>query len=455
MRAFLTATAMAAAIAALGLVSTGTAQAETLADSLAKAYTNSRLLDQNEALLRAADEDVAGAVAALRPVVSFVAQSQYSDPDPDGTPDFEDTYGLVAQWTLLDFGRSRLGVEIAKETVLTTREALRDLEQRVLLAAVDAYVNVGLQTEIVALRQSNVRLITEQLKAAQDRFDVGEVTRTDVAIAEARLAASRSGLAAAEGDLAVAREAFKAVTGSYPDGLAALPAVPATAATLDEARAIALRTHPDIATAQRRVTLAQLGLSATKAARLPTLTAEAGITRIEGLQGDAKSLSLSLAQPLFTGGALSSAERQALANKEAAEAGLQQAGITVAQNVGNAWSALQVASASIEAGRLQVEAAQTAFEGVREEASLGARTTLDVLNAEQELLDARATRLRAEAQRYVGVYNLLSAMGLLTVDHLNLGIPVYDPAAYYNAVKSAPISLQGKKLDRILGKVAD
>ena len=311
-----------------------------------------------------------------------------------------------------------------------------------------------LQAEIVALRQSNVRLIGQELRAAQDRFDVGEVTRTDVAIAEARLAAARSGLAAAQGDFQVARERYRAVTGAYPGNLAGLPPLPKTARSLDEARMIALRGHPSILQAQRQVTVAQLGVEATKAAMRPTINLDAGIS--QGLDQDVRrdSLTMSFNQTLYSGGALSSGHRQALANKEAAEANLLQTTITVGENVGNAWSGLQVAAASIQAGSLQVQAAQTAFDGVREEATLGARTTLDVLNAEQELLDARATKLQAEAQRYVGVYNLLATMGLLSVEHLNLGVPVYDPALYYNAVKNAPVtSVQGKKLQRILDKI--
>ena len=242
-------------------------QAETLADALASSYRNSKLLDQNEALLRAADEDVAQAVARLRPVVSFVASAQNSNTSPDvlGTDTLQSTFTLAAQWTLFDFGRNRLGVEIAKETVLATREALKGLEAQVLLSAVSAYVDVRLQAEIVALRQSNVRLIGQELRAAQDRFDVGEVTRTDVAIAEARLAAARSGLAAAQGDFQVARERYRAVTGAYPGNLAGLPPLPKTARSLDEARMIALRGHPSILQAQRQVTVAQLGVEATKA----------------------------------------------------------------------------------------------------------------------------------------------------------------------------------------------
>jgi outer membrane protein len=162
-----------------------------------------------------------------------------------------------------------------------------------------------------------------------------------------------------------------------------------------------------------------------------------------------------LRQTIYSGGALSSALRQSIANREARFAGLQQRGVEVAENVGTVWSNLDVADASITATEQQIAAAQIAFDGVREEASLGARTTLDVLDAEQDLLDARASRLTAEAQRYVGIYQLLSSMGLLTVDHLELGIPTYDPAAYYNAVRRAPTSIQGQRLDRIMKSVGN
>jgi len=153
---------------------------------------------------------------------------------------------------------------------------------------------------------------------------------------------------------------------------------------------------------------------------------------------------------------LSALYRQSLAGQDQARAGLQQAGVEVSEAVGRAWVGLAVATASIESGDRQIRAAQTAFDGVREEATLGARTTLDVLNAEQDLLDARAARLQSEADLYVGVYQLLSTMGLLTADHLKLGIPTFDPQAYYKAVRNAPAtSAQGKRLDRILEKIGN
>jgi len=455
MKTFLAALATVAALAAPA------AQAETLADALIAAYRNSNLLAQTQALLRVADEDVAVAVSALRPVISFVTRGTWARTQTNalGVKAFTDGLNasaeLSASLSLLDFGRTQLAIDVAKENVLATRDALMSVEQQVLLDAVRAYVDVRLRSEIVALSNSNVRLITQELRAAQDRFEVGEVTRTDVAIAESRLASARAGLASAEGDLMIAREDYKASTGAYPGRLAGLPATPATARSMEDARSVALRTHPLIRQFQRGVTIAELNIARAKANTRPRLSANAAVG-INDRGVDTQSFGLQLNQTLYAGGQLSALYRQSLARRDRSRAELQQAGVDIGQAVANAWTRLTVAAASIEAGDRQIRAAQTAFDGVREEATLGARTTLDVLDAEQELLNARATRLEAEATRYVGVYTLLSTMGLLTVEHLQLGVPVYDPAAYYNAVRKAPVtSAQGKRLDRILGKIAN
>ncbi len=447
----------AVAVVLAGVTAAPMAGAETLADALVAAYRNSNLLDQNRAVLRAADEDVALAVSTLRPVVQFAAQSGWRRVETAGgtSEGLSSSLTLSAQLTLLDFGRNALGVAIAKESVLATRQALIDVEQQVLLTAVQAYVDVRLAQEVVALRQSNFRLITQELRASQDRFEVGEITRTDVAIAEARLASSRASLAAAEGQLMVAREAYKAATGAFPGRLAALPSAPRLPRNVDEAQSVAMKTHPVLLQAQHLVTIAERQVDLAEAGMKPTLGARASISRDDnGL--DTQTFGLELNQTLYAGGRLSAIYRQALAGKDRARAALQQTAVLIAQGVGVAWANLAVSAASIEATDEQIRAAQTAFDGVREEAALGARTTLDVLDAEQELLDARNARLEAEAQRYVGVYQVLSSMGLLTVDHLQLGIPTYDPKAYYDAVKNAPsTSPQGKKLDRILDKIGN
>lgn len=437
------------------------ARAETLADALIAAYKNSHLLDQNRAVLRAADEDVAIAVSTLRPVVAYSLQAGWSRADVIGefgrtvVEGLSASLTLSADMTLIDFGRRQLGIQIARETVLATRQALIQVEQNVLLAAVQAYVDVRLAQEVVALRQSNLRLITQELRASQDRFDVGEITRTDVSIAEARLAASRASLASAEGQLMIAREAYKAATGAYPGNLAPLPRAPALPRTMEEAQGVARATHPLIRQSQHLVTVAELQVDAAKAERAPTIGA--GVTlRTDDNDLQSSSLGLSMNQTLYAGGRLSALQRKALAGKDSARAGLQQTAVGVIESVGVAWANLAVAAASIEASDLQIRAAQAAFDGVREEAAAGTRTTLDVLDAEQELLDARNARLQAEAQRYVAVYQVLATMGLLTVDHLQLGIPTYDPEAYYGAVEKAPShSAQGRKLDRILEKIGN
>jgi outer membrane protein len=448
-------------VAVAGIAATPMAKAETLADALIAAYKNSNLLDQNRAVLRAADEDVALAVSALRPVVAYTAEAAWEKADVSGllgstvNEDLTASLILSAQMTLIDFGRNRLGIEIARESVLATRQALVNVEQDVLFEAVRAYVDVRLAQDVVALRQNNLRLVAQELRAAQDRFEVGEVTRTDVSIAEARLAGSRAELSSAEGDLLVAREDYKAATGAYPGNLAPLPKAPALPKTLEEAQEVARATHPLIRQAKHQVTVADTQVKLAEANRMPTINGGASI-RLSDEGEESDRLALTMDQTIYAGGQLSALQRQALAGKDNARASLQQTVVEIVRNVGVAWAELTVAAASIEATGLQIVAAQAAFDGVREEAAAGTRTTLDVLDAEQELLDAGNARLEAEALRYVAIYAVLSSMGLLTVEHLQLGIPTYDPEGYYGAVQNAPShSVQGKKLDRILEKIGN
>jgi outer membrane protein len=363
---------------------------------------------------------------------------------------------LSASMVLYAGGRNKLSLQAARAQILAVRAQLVNVEQQVLLQAVSAYVDVRLQQEIVALRESNVRVITQELRAAKDRFEVGEVTQTDVSLAEAALAAAKANLAAAQGQLMVARERYKAVVGHYPGKLASLPKAPAIPRTLDEAKSVGERGHPIVVAAQNQVVAAELNVRIAATAFGPTLSGSIDLSKDLEEGTDSAGVGLRMTQTLSAGGRNAAQYRKALAGKDQAEAGLLQRVVEVSEAVGQSWAQLAVANASIEAGRQQVTAAQRAFEGVREEAKLGARTTLDVLNAEQDLLSARASRLEAEANRYVGIYQVLSSMGLLTAEHLNLGVPIFDPNAYYNAVKTAPThSTQGKALDRILKKIAD
>lgn len=425
----------------------GMAWSESLGDALVSAYKTSNLLDQNQALLRATDEDVAQAIAALRPVVSYIFEHQFSD--SAFGENTENTSRINLDWTLYDFGRSKAGTAIARETVLAARQALVGVEQDVLLDTVRAYMGIRRAAENVDINRTSVNVIQEQLKAAQDRFSVGQITRTDVALAEARLAAARAALAAAEGDLKVARATYQATVGHASDGSTVLPATPALPGTLAEAQSIAQRLHPAIRQAQHQAKAGDLQVELARAGYWPTLGANVRLERNEDEVNNGVA-SVQLTQPLFTGGRLASTERQAVARSEAARSALLQTSVQVAEQVATAWAGIEVARAQITSIDLQIEAAQSAYEGTREEADLGARTTLDVLDAERELLAAKSNRTSAEANLQVAFYSLLASMGLLTAENLKLGIPTYDPEAYYNVVRKAPLSAQGAKLDRVL-----
>lgn len=444
-----------------GLLSSGV-QAETLADALVGAYKNSGLLDQNRALLRAADEDVAAAASALKPVLDYSASisndfgRQRSTASSSNVDSQQSDLGLVASLLLYDGGASRLNVEATKETVLATRQNLVSIEQQVLLRAVIAYMTVYATRDAVDLRQNSLRLLQEELRAAEDRFEVGEVTRTDVAQAQASVALAQSDLATAQGDLLQAVEEYRNVVGQTPGTLSPPPNLPRFETNIDAARASAQRSHPDLLAAQHRVAASELNIKRAEAAVLPTISATGSLGLNDDLgssnYSNVGSIGIELRGPIYRGGSISSGVRRAIALRDQQLGTLYETGKTVSQDVGNAYAALSARRASLAASEERIRAARIAFQGVREEATLGARTTLDVLDAEQDLLDAETARLSDEANLYVAAYSVLQALGRLTAQNLNLGVPLYDPTAYYNLVKNAPTatSEQGKQLDRVL-----
>lgn len=437
-------------------------QADTLADALTSAYNNSGLIEQNRALLRAADEDVAQSVAALLPVISWSLSADRTGVrlTDEWAADNTTTLTLSGSLSLYDGGSNRLAIDAQKEIVLSTRQTLRGIEQSVLLTAVQAYMAVVRDREFVELRRSNVSVITQEFRAAQDRFDVGEVTRTDVALAEASLAEARSLLASAEGTLAQSVEAYRVAIGRDPGAVGATSPAPVSQ-TLTEAKAFAARNNPSVLEGQHAVAAAELNVRRAHAARLPSVDLSTSVGSIletdETGQYDFAEIGLSLSGPIYSGGAISSQVRQLQSNRDASRAGLHLTQLSVEQEVGNAFASLRVARASRQASEQQIRAARVAFQGIREEATLGSRTTLDVLNAEQELLDAQVNSISAQADEVIASYALLSAMGLLTAEHLNLPVQQYDPAAYYNLSKNAPVAIsrQGRALDRILEAIGE
>lgn len=451
---------------ALGLViAAPMARAETLADAMIGAYNTSGLLEQNRAVLRAADEDVAQAMSSLRPVISWSADAtrQFGTTRSASTannivPTVSNTISasLIAELTVFDNGQSKLAIETAKEAVLGTRQQLVSVEQQVLLSAVEAYLEVRRAIENVALRENNVRLIAQELRAAQERFEVGEVTRTDTSLAEARLAAARSQLAAAQGALTVAREQYLAVVGRLPGQLDPLRTLPDLPGSVDAAKGIALRNHPQVKSVQHQVAAAELSILRAEAAMKPSVRLSGRLSVTEGIDTErftrGGSIGIEAGGPIYQGGRLTSLVRQSMANRDSARGQLHQVIDQIAQNVGNAYAQLRIAQASLESTDRQVRAASVAFEGIREEAALGARTTLDVLNAEQELLNARSARISAEVDQGIAAYRVLSTMGRLTVTDLRLNVQQYDPVTYYNLVKDGPTqkSQQGQQLDRVL-----
>lgn len=450
-------------IASAIAVASAPSYADNFTDALIGAYQTSGLIEQNRALLRAADEDVAIAVSQLRPIVDFTAsltqrltESRSSGLRLPGQDLTTLLASLQADLILYDGGGLKFGVDAAKETVLATRQALLAIEQIVLLRAAAAYLDVLLQNENVGVQQSNLRLLSEELRAARDRFEVGEVTRTDVALAESRLAAARSTLVDAQGALRDAQAEYTAAVGRKAHPLEGPPRLPSPPASLEAAEAVALRNHPDILQRQHQVAAAELTINVARAALGPSVLGRAQLSLTEQLQssdfGTDASLSIILSQRLYQGGGRAATVRRAAAVRDQNRADLLNQRRVITQGVSDAFVALQVAGANLSASAERVRAAQVAFDGIREEATLGARTTLDVLSAEQELLAARTAQIQARSQQLLAGYQLLQAQGLLTAEKLKLGVQLYDPAAYYNLVKTAPAhrSKRSRQLDRVL-----
>ena len=439
-------------------------KAETLRQAMSAAYNNSGLLEQNRALLRAADEDVAQAAAALRPVANWSAsirdQRGWTQSASMGdTRVFNNSpsanLAISAELTLFDGGQNKMALEASKEAVLATRQALVSVEQQILFAAVDAYMKLRRELETVGLRENNLLVIQEELRAAQDRFDVGEITKTDVAVAEARLAASTSALAAARGAYIQAQEAYQQAIGAPAGELAEPSSTPKLPDTVEAVKSAAVRNHPDMRRIQHEIKQAELNVSRAKASIGTSVKLSGSLSYTDQDADDfsaQSSVSVSASGPIYSGGRLPSLVRQAMARRDAQRSGLHITRHRIEQQAGSAFALLEMAQAGRKASEEQIRAARVAFEGVREEATLGSRTTLDVLNAEQELLDAKAGLISAVTDEYLAAYRVLSEMGKLTADALNLPVQKYDPTEYFNLVETAPSvgSAQGKALDRVL-----
>jgi outer membrane protein len=417
--------------------------ATTLTDALIQAYQTNPSLRVARSGLRATDESVRQAKGALEPTVNAGASFDKLDgtsPLTNTTP----TSGVFIQASIPIYAGGTLlnAVDQARFNVLANRQSLISTEQQVLLDAVTAFMDVRRDQRNVELGVNSVRVLSEEVRAANERFQVGEVTRTDVAQAESRLAASESDLQEARANLKRSINFYISTIGSKPKDLHVPPKTPKLPATTDAAEAVAIAKHPNILLQQFNVKAAEKGLEIARGGVLPTVSANASVTYSNNNSTGAavsdtqtiSAIGLGLTQPIYQGGRLNSDQRQALALLDQSKAELQLSGLQVRENVKSTYAVWEASTASITARRKQVSAAQIAFDGASEEAKLGARTTLDVLNSEQDLLQAQNDLVTAIRNEYVSAYGVLAAMGLLTVEHLGLGVESYNPDVNYQAV---------------------
>jgi outer membrane protein len=431
----------ALALAVAAVLASPAAKAETLAEAFAAAYETNPQLIAARAGLRAVDERVNQARAGFRPRVDAVVDYGLSSTNDSvlGADD-DDPFSaeLQASQPLYDGGITANAVRGRIADVSAERARLTSLEQRVFTDVVTAYLDVRRDEEFVTLAQNNVRVIAEQLRATEDRFEVGEVTRTDVSQAAARLAEAEANLSSVRGQLEQSRQAYREVVGTEPQRLDRLPPFPALPDSLDDAIRMAMENHPEAIAARFSEESASRDVRAAIGGLLPQVSLNAGVGYNEqGLFGDnerdqsSASVGVRATIPLYQGGAQYSRVREAQALASAARADITSAARVLRRNVEAAWTTLEVARATIRSGRQQVEAAQLAFEGVREEAIVGSRTTLDVLDAEQELLNARTNLVSSIRDEYLAAYQVLAAVGSLTAAQQGLTVAAYDPDVNY------------------------
>lgn len=440
-----------AAAGVAAMVTAAAAQGETLRDALVKTYATNPTIMAQRAQVRSLDEGVAIARAGRRPQISGTAgvnQNIYSSRGGFGTGRNFNA-GVDISYPLFEGGATRNRIGAANERVLAGRAALRATEGDIFTEAVSVYMDVIRDRSIISLNQNQVRVLETNLRATRDRFEVGDLTRTDVAQSEARLALARSTLATAEGRLRSSEEAYRRVIGELPADLQPPPPLPPLPRTADEAVEIALANNPDLISIAAQIRAAGRDISVAEAARLPTVS---GVTQGDytnflgsadeqfGGVGNANSQTTSAVGvqariPIYQGGVVSARVRQAQAlRSQLLERGVETERFIVATTRA-AFASYRAALEAIASNEVAVAANTLALEGTRAEQTVGTRNVLDVLNAEQELLNAQVALVSARRDAYVAGFALLNAMGRAEAEDLNLdGGALYDPVANYNRV---------------------
>ncbi|MDR3419840.1 MAG: TolC family outer membrane protein [Xanthobacteraceae bacterium] len=448
---------------ALASVATVSARAETMSGALVRAYGTNPDLNQERAGVRAQDENIPRATSAYRPTVTATGQYGYSNlslREPGSVLGVAGGFryqastdtgnlGITATETIFNGNRNFNGVRQAESNVLGSRETLRNTEQTVLQNGATAYMDVLRDTAILDLRKNNIIVLEEQLRQTRDRFNVGEVTRTDVAQAASSLASARSDYFTAQANLQTSIANYHQVIGVDPTHLDPARSVEILLPpTLGQAINVAIAQHPEVQAALHQVDSAELQVKLVEGELMPTVSIAGQVTQNYNYTGETGfrlfngTILGEVSVPIYTGGEVDARVRQAkeLLSQAELQADLQRT--QVRSSVVSNWGLLDSAKAVIVSDQAAVKAAEIALEGVREEARVGQRTTLDVLNAQQTLLNARVSLVSAQRDRVVASYATLAAVGELSADTLGLDVVRYDPTVHFNQVKDKWIGLR-------------
>jgi outer membrane protein len=435
---------------AAALILSGAACADpanfSLVDALGVAYTTNPQLAAAQASLRATDETVAMANAKWRPAISASGTYAYNEAKISGTGGAKSiTHPLTAtlgfQQELFRGGRTYAGIGKAKANVRAARAELTASEQTVLLTAATAYMDVVRDTAIVNLRRHNVDVLRRQKDSTALEFKAGSLTRTDVAQAEARLAGAQAALTAAEGQLAISRATFAQVIGRPAETLEERPTNPAAVpASEDMAQQSAAHGNPALVQAQEYEKAADYAVDEAIGALLPEANIQGGYQYSQQsyasalgagqvTQGIGAQLQITI--PIYQGGAEHAAVRQAKQLRAQAQLNVSVTDRQVRSTVASAWNMYQAALANIESNEATAKSNEIAFTGVSKEQRVGGRTILDVLNAQQELLNAQVAVVTSRRDATVAAFQVLAASGLLTAKSLGLKVTIYDPLTHY------------------------
>ena len=450
-----------AALAIFGAETSG-GRAENLTGALVKAYVNNPTINSSRAAVRAADENIPIANSGYLPNIaaSGTIGVQHSNlnqifptTDPTtGQPTVADenfnygarprSYGVQLNQNIFDGYQTINRIRSAEFGVLQSRAGLRSSEQSTLLDGVTAYMDVLRDTALLELQRNNVQVLQEQLRETRDRFTVGEVTRTDVAQAEASLSSAQSQEISAEATLETSMAHYRQVIGDQPTSLSPVkPIAQPLPRTLPEAVRVSQIEHPQVVADLHAVDVAELAVKVAEGKLYPQVGLTGALSQQFDLQGQpgvrafVASVSGNITVPIYQGGQEYASIRQDKEKLSQAELTLDQDRDAVRRNVVQFWGLNQASIGVIRAARASVSANEVALAGVREEAKVGQRTTLDVLNAQQALLQARSQLVIAEHDAVVNSYSLLSAIGRLNAPTLGLAVAEYDPRGHFNQVK--------------------